>query len=161
MKDLVVRKAKKSDMKEVLSMIIELAKFEKSENEVQTTVKQLQKDGFGENNYFDVLIAEYQNKVCGYALFYQGYSTWKGTTLYLEDLMVREPFRNKGVGERLFKEITNIANKRKVKRLDWQVLDWNLSAIRFYKKQQATIESGWLNGRLFQKEINASKNEGI
>ena len=129
MKELVIRKAEKSDMNQVMSMIVELAKFEKAQNEVQTNVKQLEEDGFGLKNCFEALIAEYNQEVCGYALFYQGYSTWKGATLYLEDIMVRESFRNKGIGEKLFKEIVNIAKQKNVKRLDWQVLDWNSKAI--------------------------------
>ena len=155
MKDLIIRKAKKSDMQQLLYMITELAKFEKAQEQVQNSVEQLQKDGFGGKSYFEALIAEYQNQVCGYALFYEGYSTWKGVTLYLEDLMVREPYRNKGIGEKLFKEIVNIAKQKKVKRLDWQVLDWNKSAIDFYKKQQASLDGSWLNGRLFEKDLKA------
>ena len=82
MKDLIIRKAKKSDMQQLLSMITELAKFEKAQEQVQNSVEQLQKDGFGGKSYFEALIAEHQNQVCGYALFYEGYSTWKGVTLY-------------------------------------------------------------------------------
>ena len=153
MKELVIRKAEKSDMNQVMSMIIELAKFEKAQNEVQTNVQQLEEDGFGLKNCFEALIAEYNQEVCGYALFYHGYSTWKGLTLYLEDIMVRESFRNKGIGDKLFREIVNIAKQKNVKRLDWQVLDWNSKAIKFYKKQQATLDGSWLNGRLFEKDL--------
>ena len=86
-------------------------------------------------------------------IFYQGYSTWKGATLYLEDIMIKPKLRRKGFGGVLFKEIIKVAKKREVKRLDWQVLDWNSSAIAFYEKYKATLDGKWLNGRLFELDL--------
>ena len=153
MKDLIIRKGEIDDMNDVLLMIIELAKFENATEQVNTTVEQLKQDGFGSKKLFEVIIAEYKNEICGYAFFYQGYSTWRGATLYLEDLMVKENHRRKGFGGHLFDEIIRIAKDRDVKRLDWQVLDWNSSAIEFYRQYKATLDGQWLNGRLFELDL--------
>ncbi len=153
MKDLIIRKGEIDDMKDVLLMIKELAKFENAEQEVNTTVNQLKQDGFGSKKLFEVIIAEYKNEICGYAFFYQGYSTWKGATLYLEDIMIKPKLRRKGLGSILFNEIIKEAKARGVKRLDWQVLDWNSSAIAFYEKYKASLDGEWLNGRLFELDL--------
>ena len=161
MNDYIIRNGEKEDLKEVLSMITELAKFERAEDQVQTTLTQLEEDGFGDNKAFEFLIVKKEDVYCGFALYYSGYSTWKGATLYLEDFMIREKFRNQGLGSLLFKEIVNIAIKNKVKRLDWQVLEWNKSAINFYNKQKASLENQWLNGRLYEKDLKEINNESI
>jgi|TARA_B110000438_G_C15787222_1_gene638992 GNAT superfamily N-acetyltransferase len=153
MKDLIIRKGEIDDMNDVLLMIIELAKFENAAEQVNTTVEQLKIDGFGSKKLFEVIIAEYKNEICGYAFFYQGYSTWKGVTLYLEDLMVKAKNRKQGVGRCLFDEVIRIAKDRNVKRLDWQVLDWNSGAIEFYHQYKATLDGQWLNGRLFELDL--------
>ena len=153
MKDLIIRKGEIDDMNDVLLMITELAKFENAAEQVNTTVEQLKTDGFGSKKLFEVIIAEYKNEICGYAFFYQGYSTWKGVTLYLEDLMVKAKNRKQGIGSYLFDEIIRIAKDRNVKRLDWQVLDWNSGAIEFYHQYKATLDGQWLNGRLFELDL--------
>ncbi len=145
-----IRPATAEDMDAVHLLIKELAEYENAPNEVITTVSQLKKDGFGKNKVFDCLVAIDSNKhVIGMALFYTGYSTWKGRTLYLEDFLVNEKYRQLGIGQQLFDAVVNEAKVRGVKRMDWQVLNWNKPAINFYKKNKALLDEEWTNGRLF------------
>ena len=102
---------------------------------------------------FDCIVAEIENNVVGFALYYTGYSTWKGRTLYLEDFLVSEDYRGKGIGRLLFNQVILEAKKRNVKRMDWQVIDWNEPAINFYSKYNATLDGEWINGRLFEEDI--------
>ena len=146
---ITVRQSQKEDMPKVLEYIQELATYEKAPDEMINTVENLEKDGFGDNKVFDCIVAEIENKVVGFALYYTGYSTWKGRTLYLEDFLVSEDYRRKGIGKLLFDEVVLEAKRRGVKRMDWQVIDWNEPAIKFYKKNNATIEKEWYNGKLF------------
>jgi GNAT superfamily N-acetyltransferase len=87
--------------------------------------------------------------IIGFALYYFGYSTWKGRTLYLEDLYVQEDFRKAGIGQQLFDHIVSVAKNEKVRRMDWQVLNWNEPALAFYRKNKAILDDEWINGRLF------------
>jgi GNAT superfamily N-acetyltransferase len=146
---MIIRNAKESDMDPVMQLIHQLALYEKAPDEVITSKDDLIKDGFGPNSVFDCIVAEENDEVIGFALFYEGYSTWKGRTLYLEDFLVSEQHRKKGIGEKLFNRVVEIAKERNVKRMDWQVLDWNKPAIDFYKKHNSEIEEGWLNGRIY------------
>ncbi len=157
MESVIIRKGNKEDMPEVFSLIKELAIYEKAEQEVENSVEQLIKDGFGNNKIFDVIVAEIHKKVVGFALYYTSYPTWKGPCLYLEDFLVNEKYRGKGIGKLLFNTIILEAKKRKVKRMEWQVLDWNKPAINFYKKYNSTLDGEWLNGRLFYKDIQNFK----
>jgi GNAT superfamily N-acetyltransferase len=95
------------------------------------------------------LLLNLDKEVVGFALFYTGYSTWKGRTLYLEDILVTNAQRGNGIGALLFEKVVEIAKERNVKRMDWQVLEWNEPAINFYKKYNATLDPEWLNGRLY------------
>ena len=145
-----IRKATPEDMKDVLGLIQELADYENAPTEVINTEAQLIKDGFGENKVFDCLVATALNaEIIGMAIFYTGYSTWKGKTLYLEDFLVKQAYRKDGVGQLLFNAVIAEAKRRKVNRMDWQVLDWNEPAINFYKKNNALLDPEWINGRLF------------
>ena len=146
---LKIRPATKDDMESVHALICELAKYEKAEDQVTNTVEQLKRDGFGEHKVFDCLVADLNGEVVGFALFYTSYSTWKGTCLYLEDFLVTEKLRRKGIGEKLFNAVLEIAKQRKAKRFEWQVLDWNQPAIEFYKKFNATLDPEWVNGKIF------------
>lgn len=143
-----VRKALKSDMPAVLDLIKELALYENAPEQVFNTVEQLEEDGFGTNSTFECLVAEIENNVVGFALFFTTYSTWKGNCLYLEDICVKENLRRKGIGKKLFDAVLQIAKERKMKRLSWQVLDWNESAISFYKKYQTEFDNSWINCRI-------------
>ena len=127
----LIRKANKDDMQEVLSLIKELALFEKEPDEVEVSREELISDGFGDEKSFCCFVAEVESKIIGMALFYPRYSTWKGKVLHLEDLIVNEKFRGKGIGYALFSKFINYAHKKKVRRVQWVVLDWNDSAIKF------------------------------
>ena len=146
--DIAIREADPSDMTAVHSLITELAIYEKAKDEVETTVAQLIKDGFEEPKLFDCVVAENKGIVVGFALYYTSYSTWKGACLYLEDFLVTENMRGKGIGKLLFDKVYQIAKNRKVKRFQWQVLDWNEPAINFYKKYNAVLDPEWLNGKI-------------
>ena len=150
---ITIRQSQKEDMPKVLEYIQELATYEKAPDEMVNTVEDLEKNGFGDNKVFDCLVAEVENIVVGFALYYTGYSTWKGRTLYLEDFLVSEDYRGKGIGRLLFNQVILEAKKRNVKRMDWQVIDWNEPAINFYSKYNATLDREWINGRLFEEEI--------
>ena len=97
----------------------------------------------------EAIVAEENTEIAGFALFYTAYSTWKGKILYLEDFYVKENHRNKGIGNMLFEKVVEIAKDKKVKRMDWQVLEWNDLALRFYEKKEAELSSEWVNGRLY------------
>ncbi|MDH5367078.1 MAG: GNAT family N-acetyltransferase [Cyclobacteriaceae bacterium] len=140
-----IRKGIKKDIPRALELIIELASFEKSEDEVMTTVESMEKDGFGSNSLFEFYVAENDTEIIGIALFYYRYSTWKGRRLYLEDLVVTETERRRGVGKMLLDKLIEHAKSHDCSGVVWQVLDWNKSAIDFYKKTyNAKIDGEWL-----------------
>lgn len=144
------RPANQEDMGAVLCLINELAVYENAPNEVIITLEQLIEDGFSPNKVFDCIVAENDRKeIVGMALFYTGYSTWKGKTLYLEDFLVKEPYRKYGIGQQIFDAVISEAKRRNVNRMDWQVLNWNEPAIKFYQKNNAILDEEWTNGRLF------------
>lgn len=141
-----IRKGQKEDMKGVLALIQELAVFEKEPDAVLITVDDLVRDGFGDNPLFQVFVAEAENdpnEIVGIALYYYRYSTWKGKTIHLEDLVVKESMRGTGLGYALYTEIIKQGKKDKVRRIEWNVLDWNTPAIEFYKKSGANILEDW------------------
>ncbi|MFM1894366.1 MAG: hypothetical protein RIQ90_1532 [Bacteroidota bacterium] len=145
---MTIRNALAKDVAAIHSLIIALAVYEKEPNAVINTPENLLEDLFTHKRCF-AIVAEDQKQIIGFALYYFGYSTWKGRTLYLEDIFVQENARKKGVGQALFNEILKKAKKEKVKRMDWQVLTWNTPAINFYKKNRAFLDEDWINGRLF------------
>ncbi len=138
-----IRKAKVTDMKEVYGLICELAAFEHQPEAVEIKIKDLKKAGFGKKPSFKVFLAEHDNKIVGMALFYPRYSTWKGKTIHLEDLIVQENYRGKGVGKALYSKVLNYAYKKNIKRVAWEVLDWNTNAIAFYKSTGAKVFDNW------------------
>jgi predicted N-acetyltransferase YhbS len=142
-----IRWATVADVPAVLAMIKELAEYENASDQVTLTEDQLRADGFDEKR-FEILVAETDSEVVGIAFFYPRYSTWKGHTLYLEDLIVKEEQRRKGIGCALFEELLRISKERKCARLEWQVLDWNEPAIAFYEKMEANIDGEWLNCKM-------------
>ena len=112
------------------------------------TAEQLAIDLF-EDKICDAIVATLEGEIIGFALFYVSYSTWKGRCLYLEDFYVKESKRKLGIGQVLFEEVVSIAKARKVKRMDWQVLEWNEPALKFYSKNDAILDCEWINGRIF------------
>jgi GNAT superfamily N-acetyltransferase len=148
-----IRKGNKRDLPEVLRHIRELAAYERAPDEVTVTLKELEQDGFGKSPLFEFFVAELDGKVCGMALYYVKFSTWKGKCFFLEDIIVEEKFRGHGIGKRLFEAVIAETKRRKMKRLEWQVLDWNEPAISFYEKYNSQILKEWLNFRLTEEQI--------
>ena len=140
-----IRDGRKDDLARVLELIVELAVYEKEPDAVKTTVESMEKDGFGENSIFGFFVAEVESQIVGISLFYDRYSTWRGRCLYLEDLIVTEPFRGKGIGKALFDRTVQKAKSDGYRGMMWQVLDWNEPAIEFYKKYEADLDSQWVN----------------
>ena len=138
-----IREGEKKDMPEVLKLIQELARFENEPDAVEVAVGDLEKDGFGENPLFKIFVAEVEKKIVGMALFYSRYSTWKGPTIHLEDLIVSESKRNLKIGKSLYSEVLKYGYQQGVKRIEWVVLDWNKPAIDFYKKSGALVLQDW------------------
>lgn len=138
-----IRKGNRQDMEAVLGLIQDLANFEKEPNAVVITVEDLIRDGFGSNPLFHVFVAEVELEVVGIALYYYRYSTWKGKTIHLEDLVVKEKMRGSGVGFALYSEVIKQGKKDGVRRIEWNVLDWNTPAINFYKKSGAKVLDDW------------------
>jgi GNAT superfamily N-acetyltransferase len=138
-----IRLATKEDMPQALELIKELAVFEKEENTVEVTVQNLQNDGFGEQPAFTCFVAELNNKVEGIALVYKRYSTWKGSILHLEDLVVNQKMRGLGMGTALLDEVVKFAHSLGAKRINWEVLDWNEKAIKLYEKKGAKVLRDW------------------
>jgi GNAT superfamily N-acetyltransferase len=139
----IIRKAVKEDMLEVLSLIKALATFEKEPDAVIISVEDLQNDGFGDHPSFVCFVAEIDHKIEGIALVYLRYSTWKGKTLHLEDLIISEDKRGLGLGTILLDEVVKYGNEIGVKRICWDVLDWNEPAIVFYEKKGAKVMRDW------------------
>ncbi len=148
MNSTIIRRGKAQDIPKVAKLIKQLAEYEKALHEVELTEAQLLEDGFGENPLYGLFVAEYQEEVIGFALYFYRYSTWKGKTLYLEDFYVDPEYRQEGIGMRLFQTLIQAAKEEKCHRMFWQVLDWNEPAIEFYKKMGANLDTEWTNGHL-------------
>ncbi|MAQ70034.1 MAG: GNAT family N-acetyltransferase [Flavobacteriales bacterium] len=148
-----IRKAKKSDLPHVLNLIKELAEYENSLDQVSITLEQLENDGFSENPSYYCLIAEKNHEIIGMSFYWIRYSTWKGKFLFLEDFIIKKNYRKSGVGQTLFNETIKICQNNNLNGMCWQVLDWNIPAINFYKKNNAEISGKWLNGKLTKEQI--------
>ena len=148
-----IRPGTKEDMPAVLDLIKELAAFEREPDAVVVTVDELVKDGFGPDPLFYTFIAEVNNEVIGIALFYYRYSTWKGKTIHLEDLIVKQEKRGTGAGSALYKEVIKFARKEGVRRVEWVVLNWNTHAIQFYERSGAAIMRDWLTVQMNEEGI--------
>lgn len=143
-----IRSARRGDELAIMDLIKALALYEKAPEQVSNTAEDLGKHLF-EERICDALVVEVESKIVGFALYYTNYSTWKGKCLYLEDFFVLPEFRRDGIGSALFDEVVQIAKERGVRRMDWQVLDWNEPALNFYRKKNAVLDPEWINGRFF------------
>ena len=157
---MIIRKGNQEDMNAVLELIQELATFENEPEAVVVTVNDLIHDGFGANPLFHVLVAEVEDEstndkqIVGIALYYYRYSTWKGKTIHLEDLVVKEKMRGTGLGYALYSEILKQGKKDNVRRVEWNVLDWNTPAIEFYEKSGAKVLKDWCVVQMDEEGIN-------
>ncbi len=138
-----IRVAEREDMKQVLHLIQELAAFEKEDDAVEVSVQNLEEDGFGKQKLFHCFVAEKNDKIVGMALVYPRYSTWKGPVIHLEDLIVTEEMRGSGLGTALLNEVVKYGDALGVKRISWEVIDWNEPAIGFYESKGANVMRDW------------------
>jgi GNAT superfamily N-acetyltransferase len=145
MQNIVIRKAVREDCPRLLELIHELAEFERAPEEVTVTAEHFEDSGFGPHPVWRAFVVCVDDRVEGFALYYIRYSTWKGQRLYLEDLIVTREMRGKGLGRLLFDRLIEEAGERGFSGMAWQVLDWNESAINFYKRYGASFDAGWLN----------------
>lgn len=152
-KNAIIRRGEPKDIEGVYALIVELAIFEEAPDEVDIRPEDLMKDAFGEHPLFQFIVAEFDGKIIGTAIYYFRYSTWKGKCIFLEDLVVAEKHRRRGVGKLLLDEMVSISKDEGARRLMWQVLDWNETAIKFYKKYDAIIEPEWLNCKLVDSQF--------
>jgi GNAT superfamily N-acetyltransferase len=151
--NITIRKGTENDLPAALDLVKELAIFEKAPNEVEVTISEMQNWGFGPNKVFDFFVLEKETKIIGLALYYFKYSTWKGKCLFLEDIIVTESERKNGYGKLLFNEVVKVSKQQKVRRMEWQVLEWNTPAIEFYKKYNAVLDGEWINGKLTGEQL--------
>ena len=148
-----IRPGTVDDLPQVLILIQELAAFEREPDAVETTLESMQQDGFGERPVFEFFVAEDDQKIVGLALYFYCYSTWKGKCIYLEDLIVTETYRGRGLGRRLLDRVVTKAKEENAKRVVWQVLDWNTPAIAFYESLGAARLPEWITCRLTEEQI--------
>jgi GNAT superfamily N-acetyltransferase len=149
-----IRKATKEDCLAIMQLVKELAEYEKEPHAVTVTMEHFIESGFGEKPVWEAFVAEAlslqsgegRGEVVGFALYYIRYSTWKGQRMYLEDLLVTDAMRGKGVGKLLMDKLIEECKAKKYSGLVWQVLDWNEPAINFYKKYDGVkLDAEWLN----------------
>lgn len=154
-----IRPATEADMPAVLRLIRQLAVYEKEPEAVDVTVEELVADGFGPSPVFRCHVLESEKSIAGMALFYYRYSTWKGKTVHLEDLVIDERHRQKGYGEALLKSVIRFAAEEKVRRIEWAVLDWNTPAMKLYEKIGASILEDWnivqMNRGQYEKALDS------
>ena len=148
-----IRIAKKEDCPRLLELVHELAIFERAPQEVTVTLQEFEDAGFGEKPVWKAFVAEVEGHIVAMSLYYVRYSTWKGCRLFLEDLIVTENHRGKGIGKALFDRTIVEAKEQGFNGMVWQVLDWNEPAIKFYNLYEAGIEAGWLNASLSKDQL--------
>jgi len=148
-----VRKALIEDSAAILNLINELAVFEKKPKSVILTISDIEKHGFSSNPLFECLVAEVKEMIVGMALYYPRFSTWKGPTFHLEDLIVSESFKGNGIGTELYLTFIKNSYESGVERIEWNVLEWNTSAINFYKKSGAKVLTDWQTVQMHRSEM--------
>lgn len=155
-----IRKSEKKDIPAILELIRELAHFEKEPEAVEVDVAELEREGFGDHPLFTCFVAEVNGQIEGMALAYFRFSTWKGRTVHLEDLIVREKMRGTGLGSALYRKVIEYALEQGCKRTEWVVLDWNQPAIDFYKKSGATVFDNWNTVQMDEKAMKEFITQG-
>jgi GNAT superfamily N-acetyltransferase len=145
MENIKIRRAVVDDCERLLELVKELAIYEKAPDEVTVSIEHFRESGFGPNPVWWAFVAEENDYIIGFALYYIRYSTWKGQRMYLEDLIVTEQYRCKGIGKLLFDALITEAKEKNLSAIAWQVLEWNEPAINFYKKLNATFDAEWVN----------------
>jgi len=145
MPEIRIRRAAATDCNRLLELITELAVYEKAPQEVTVSLEHFVESGFGSSPVWWAFVAEVNNKVEGFALYYIRYSTWKGQRMYLEDILVTEAMRGQKLGQLLFDRLIEEAKEKKLNGIVWQVLEWNQPAINFYKKYKAAFDAEWVN----------------
>src|ERR1700761_1644987 len=148
-----IREEQREDCLRLLELINELALYEKAPEEVTVTLQEFEEAGFGKKPVWKAFVAEVDGLIVGFALYYIRYSTWKGCRMYLEDLIVTEALRGRGIGKLLFDRLIVEAKELGLSGMVWQVLDWNDPALNFYKKYNASVETGWLNASISRQQL--------
>jgi ribosomal protein S18 acetylase RimI-like enzyme len=154
MDQIIIRKANVTDCTQMMALIKELAAYEKAPDAVTVSLSHFEESGFGANPVWWALVAEQtrensEKSVVGFALYYIRYSTWKGRRLYLEDIVVTEHMRGKGIGKLLFDQLLETGREQKFSGMVWQVLNWNEPALNFYRKYKGlTLDEEWVNGSI-------------
>ena len=151
---LLIRPATLHDVPVLMNFSRELAEYEREPTAVLITEEALAKDGFGSQQKFRALIAEWDGRPVGYALFYDFYSSWRGSGIFLEDLFVREQLRGRGIGKALLSHVARIARQEGCHAIRWEVLDWNKPAIEFYKSLGARFLDEWKQVLLEAEALN-------
>jgi GNAT superfamily N-acetyltransferase len=151
--DIQLRFAVIEDCPRLLELITELAVYEKMPDEVTVKLSEFTDAGFAEQPVWKAFVAENENGIVGFALYYTRYSTWKGCRLYLEDFIVTEEMRGQGIGKLLFERVMKEAKDKNFNGMSWQVLDWNEPALNFYRKYEAQLEGGWLNASFSKEQL--------
>ena len=149
-----LRIAEQRDCPRLLELIQELADYEKAPDEVTVTLDEFVEAGFGTESVWKAFVVEIDEIIVGFALYYTRYSTWKGCRLYLEDFIVTEEYRGRGIGKLLFERVMQEAKDKNFNGMVWQVLDWNQPALNFYNKYSAHVEAGWLNASFSKSQIS-------
>jgi ribosomal protein S18 acetylase RimI-like enzyme len=145
MPDITIREARADDCGRMMELVKELALFERAPDEVTVDPEHFRESGFGETPVWWAYVAEADGFVVAFALYYIRYSTWKGQRMYLEDILVTEEWRCKGIGTMLMDKLVEVAREKKFSGMLWQVLDWNEPAIKFYKRYEPKFDGEWLN----------------
>jgi Sortase and related acyltransferases len=153
MTNIHLRVAVKEDCPRLLELVNELAIYERAPQEVTVTLEEFEGAGFGNSPVWKAYVAEVDGLVVGFALYYVRFSTWKGCRMYLEDFIVTEPMRGRGIGKLLFDRLIVEAKEMGFAGIVWQVLDWNAPALNFYAKYNTAIEAGWLNASLSKEQL--------
>lgn len=145
MNEVIIREARIADCPRLMELVRELAVYEREPEAVTASLQHFEESGFGEQSVWWAIVAETDGIIVGFALYYIRYSTWKGQRMYLEDLIVTDEYRGRGIGKKLLDELIEVAKAKGFSGMLWQVLDWNEPAINFYKKYNANFDPQWVN----------------